>query len=76
MLRKVNLASLLIVFYKQSCLNQTTKTHQRTYMAFLGVPHTTSAADPQQLRTFVQKLLDLTKAFTHTNSPNVPFLCG
>lgn len=43
-LRKVNLASLLIVFYKQSCLNQTTKKHQRNHKAPLGLPHTTSAA--------------------------------
>lgn len=44
MLRKGNLASLLIVFYKQSCLNQTIKKHQRNQKAPLGLSHTTSAA--------------------------------
>lgn len=67
MLRKVNLASLLVAFYKQSCLNQTTQKHQRNQMAPLGLPHTTSAAVHQQLRTSVQKLPDFIKVFTHTH---------
>jgi len=43
-LRNVNLASLLIVSYKQSCLNRTTNKSQRTQKAPPGLPHATSAA--------------------------------
>lgn len=43
-LRKANLASLLIVSYKQRCLNQATKKSQRDQKAILGLPHTTSVA--------------------------------